>query len=216
MQQSCVAHHLPRSGPDSRPEPDGSAHESNYFRRPLSHVGFLAFRYFRTSRCVRHADAALRRHRVRPGLPLERALHQRRLAGLRVLRDVKCHFSEAHGAKYSGIFATPWLASTIELLTALRDSTTTTTESDRKPSSNNLPLRIGFTHRAEILYLCALLNLGLGSRRSSPWTPDLTRIDHARSWRVSQMAPYVEHVGIETFLSYDEISEADGRACGSL
>lgn len=102
------------------------------------------------------------------------------------LRDVKYHYSEGYGSPHPGLYAIPGLATTIELLPELRTS------------EDSLPLRLCFTHREEILYMCCLLGISY----QSGWEPSLIQVDENRPWRVSRLAPYLGHVGIET---YDEV-----------
>lgn len=106
-------------------------------------------------------------------------------AGFEYLRDTKYHFSEGYGAKNGGIYSVPWMDAAMRVLFRI---------SRQKGAS--LPLRVGFTHREEVLYLCCLL----GICYEKDWQPSLKRVDANRQWRVSLLAPYLGHVGIETYV----------------
>lgn len=104
-------------------------------------------------------------------------------SGFEYLRDVKYHFSKGYGTLQPGFHAIPWLKAAMAVL---RDP------SVRVPQ---LPLRIGFTHREEVLYLCCLLGINFQKN----WAPSLDRIDEGRQWRAALLAPYLGHVGIESY-----------------
>lgn len=106
-------------------------------------------------------------------------------AGFEYLRDTKYHFSEGYGAKNSGLYSVPWMNAAVRVLSGLDGQT-----------GASLPLRVGFTHREEVLYLCCLL----GICYEKDWQPSLKRVDADRQWRVSLLAPYLGHVGIETYV----------------
>lgn len=106
--------------------------------------------------------------------------------GFEYLRDLKYHFSEGYGAPHSGEYAIPWLEQTINTLTS-------PTEEVR--NTDTIPLWIGFTHREEVLYLAVLLGLGWdGPGKLSPET-----VRTKRHWRVTRIAPYLGHIGVESF-----------------
>lgn len=100
--------------------------------------------------------------------------------GFEYVRDVKYFFSEGYNSKDTHLLAVPWLEAAMSTLA-----------SDVQP--RQLPLKIGFTHREELLYLCCLL----GIAHQSGWSPSLSRVDMKRKWRVSTLAPYLGHVGLE-------------------
>ena len=112
--------------------------------------------------------------------------------GFEYMRDIKYHYSEGHGAVHPGIYATPWLDAAVKLLQKLLLN-----ESPKE----SLPLRIGFTHREEILYLAVLL----GVARWGPEAPRTDRIDESRRWRVSSLAPYLGHIGLELFRTVENV-----------
>lgn len=109
--------------------------------------------------------------------------------GFEYMRDIKYHYSEGYGMPKPGIYATPWLEAAVKIL----QSSTKTIE------SGHLPLWISFTHREEILYLAVLLGLG-GNSNEAPRTD---HIDRERSWQVSSLAPYLGHIGLETYRGTD-------------
>ena len=95
-------------------------------------------------------------------------------------RDGKTFFS-GYAAKHStGQCALSWLVTALNHL--------------KNAAEGSAPLCFGFAHREEVLCLCVLLGLG-GSKMHSPppMGPD-------RSWRVSEMVPYLGHVGLEAYL----------------
>lgn len=100
--------------------------------------------------------------------------------GFEYLRDTKYHFSEGYAGN-TGRYAIPWMKAVMRKL--------------RQKTCAGFPLSVAFTHREEVLYLCCLL--GIGYRDG--WTPDLSRVDSERQWKVSQLAPYLGHVGIESY-----------------
>ncbi|KAI9808472.1 MAG: hypothetical protein M1827_007225 [Pycnora praestabilis] len=104
------------------------------------------------------------------------------------MRDVKYHYSEGHGAAHAGEYATPWLESAIKLLQTIP-------ESGPLAKRHRLPLWISFTHREEILYLAVLLGLGW----DGPGNPSTKQINESRRWRVTHLAPYLGHIGLESF-----------------
>lgn len=104
--------------------------------------------------------------------------------GFEYLRDTKYHFSEGYGRAYPGFYAIPWLKA---CLTTLRDPA---------PRDSKLPLRVAFTHREEVLYLCCLL----GVNYEKGWQPNIENIDASRAWKTSILAPYLGHVGMESYL----------------
>lgn len=116
--------------------------------------------------------------------PVEDCFTQSDWHAFEYLRDTKYHFSEGHAAR-SGRYAVPWMVAVMRKLG----------RADVSPGSGHFPLDVAFTHREEVLYLCCLL--GIGSKEG--WTPDLDRVDMDRQWRVSQLAPYLGHVGIESY-----------------
>ena len=104
------------------------------------------------------------------------------------LRDAKYHYSEGFGGvPPTGMFAVPWLRATMDVL------------SNSKEDPDRFPLKIAFTHREELLYLCVLLKIG----EKPGWTPDLDKVDMERLWRVGQIAPYLGHCGLETYLDQE-------------
>lgn len=105
-------------------------------------------------------------------------------AGFEYLRDTKYFFSEGYGRPHVHLLAVPWLESA---LASLHMATPL-------PISS-FPLKIAFTHREEILYLCCLL----GINAQPGWTPPLDHVDTNRSWRVGLLAPYLGHVGLEAY-----------------
>ena len=106
--------------------------------------------------------------------------------GFEYMRDVKYHYSEGYGAAHPGEYATPWLDAAMRLLRKTSGS---------ELLNGRLPLWIGFTHREEILYLAVLLGLAF----DGPEAPRLDRRDENRSWKVTLLAPYLGHIGIEAF-----------------
>lgn len=106
--------------------------------------------------------------------------------GFEYMRDVKYHYSEGYGAAHAGMYATPWLEAAMRLL--LRPLLC-------EPPDKRLPLWIGFTHREEILYLAVLLGIAW----QGPLPPRIDCIDGNRCWRVSELAPYLGHIGLEVF-----------------
>lgn len=119
--------------------------------------------------------------------PFNGCFQQDDWAGFEYLRDVKYHFSEGYGTKTPGFYAIPWVRAAI---TALRRPRS------RRP---DLPLQLAFTHREEVLYLCCLLGVNF----KKGWEPSLEKVDEDRRWRVSHLAPYLGHVGMETYSSRD-------------
>lgn len=112
--------------------------------------------------------------------------------GFEYMRDIKYHYSEGYGATNPGLYATPWLDAAMKVL--------------RKPllyeaPNKRLPLWIGFTHREEILYLCVLLGIAW----QEPELPRTDRIDENRRWRVSSLAPYLGHIGLELFRTVESV-----------
>ena len=100
------------------------------------------------------------------------------------LRDTKTYFSEGYGSSKSSIYAIPWTNAAMRTLSQTRQS------------DHDLPLRVAFTHREEVLYLCCLLGICF----EKDWRPSLDSVDENRQWRVSLLAPYLGHVGIETYI----------------
>ena len=100
------------------------------------------------------------------------------------LRDTKTYFSEGYGSSKSSIYAIPWMDAAMRTLSQARQS------------DHDLPLRVGFTHREEVIYLCCLLGICF----EKDWRPSLDSVDENRQWRVSLLAPYLGHVGIETYI----------------
>lgn len=98
------------------------------------------------------------------------------------LRDTKYYFSEGYGGDV-GQYALPWLTAALGRL------------SRNEVTEGNFPLHVSFTHREEVLYLCCLLGIGY----EEGWAPNLDRVDESRRWRVSLLAPYLGHVGVETY-----------------
>lgn len=117
--------------------------------------------------------------------PFNHCFHSEDWEGFEYLRDTKYHFSEGYGARNSGLYSVPWTAAAVRVLSRISDQ-----------KGTGLPLRVGFTHREEILYLCCLL----GICYEKDWQPRLERVDVNRQWRVSLLAPYLGHVGIETYV----------------
>ena len=112
--------------------------------------------------------------------------------GFQYMRDIKYHYSEGYGSTNPGLYATPWLDAAMKVL--------------RKPllykaPNKRLPLWIGFTHREEILYLCVLLVIAW--QELEP--PRTDRIDENRRWRVSSLAPYLSHIGLELFRTVESV-----------
>ena len=110
-------------------------------------------------------------------------------AGFEYLRDVKYFYSEGYGRENTHLLAVPWMQAGLECVTA------ETVTSGRPARKRLLPLRIGFTHREPILYLACLL--GINHERG--WEPDLSRVDRQRRWRVAALAPYLGHIGLESY-----------------
>lgn len=103
--------------------------------------------------------------------------------GFEYLRDTKYHFSEGYGCDAARSYAVPWLQAGLRRL------------GQQEKVNADFPLHVAFTHREEVLYLCCLLGIAY----EPGWMPDLTRVDQERQWRVSLLAPYLGHVGIETY-----------------
>ena len=110
--------------------------------------------------------------------------------GFEYMRDVKYHYSEGYGAAHAGIYATPWLDAALRLLQQ---------PPTEKAHDKRLPLWIGFTHREEILYLVVLLGIAW----QGPKPPRIDRVDEDRHWRVSALAPYLGHLGLESYRTVD-------------
>ena len=110
-------------------------------------------------------------------------------AGFEYLRDTKYHFSEGYGPKNSGLHSVSRMDDTLRVLSRL---------DGRKEAG--LPLRSGFTHREEVLYLCCLL----GICYEKDWQPSVKRVDAYRQWRVALLAPCLGHVGIEKYVGNSE------------
>ncbi|GAD95412.1 hypothetical protein FG03402.1 [Paecilomyces variotii No. 5] len=108
-------------------------------------------------------------------------------AGFEYLRDVKYYFSEGYGMPQPGFYAIPWLKAAMNAL------------SNPHSRGSQLPLRIAFAHREEILYLCCLLAINFQKN----WEPALNRVDEDRQWRAALLAPYLGHVGIESYSGSD-------------
>ncbi|KAJ9263910.1 hypothetical protein DTO212C5_7328 [Paecilomyces variotii] len=115
--------------------------------------------------------------------PFEKCFEADDWPGFEYLRDVKYYYSEGYGMPQPGFYAIPWLKAA---MTAL---------SNRPSQGPQLPLWIAFTHREEILYLCCLLGMNFHKN----WEPALDRVDEDRQWRAALLAPYLGHVGIESY-----------------
>jgi hypothetical protein len=64
----------------------------------------------------------------------------------------------------------------------------------RQTAPDQVPLQISFTHREEILYFAVLLGLGFDGK-----TLDPENVDINRHWKVTGIAPYLGHIGLENF-----------------
>ena len=103
-------------------------------------------------------------------------------AGFEYLRDVKYFYCEGYGRDNVHLLAVPFLEAAISSLST-------------NIPAGQFPLKIGFTHREGLLYLCCLL--GISYRKG--WIPPLSQVEHDRGWRVADLAPYLGHIGIESY-----------------
>ena len=115
------------------------------------------------------------------------------------LRDGKYWFSEGYGAATpTWLYALPWFVGVMDFLKEVGESNSACGSSDGRKEKP--PLRIAFTHREEVLYACTLLGLGGPQGRVKSWPPWSEPVKiRDRSWRVSTMASYLGHVGVEVF-----------------
>lgn len=111
--------------------------------------------------------------------------------GFEYMRDLKYHYSEGYGALHAGEYAAPWLDAAMEMLLKARKTP--------GPPDGRLPLWVAFTHREKVLHLAVLLGLAW----DGPDAPSTSEINKKRRWRVTELAPYLGHVGLERFRSLD-------------
>jgi len=114
--------------------------------------------------------------------------------GFEYLRDSKYFYCEGYGRKNVHLLAVPWLEDAINSLLITQQHSDLGRSAERQLSPK-FPLQVGFTHREEVLYLCCLLGIHFRPH----WYPSLSSVDSQREWRVSSLAPYLGHVGIECY-----------------
>jgi hypothetical protein len=110
--------------------------------------------------------------------------------------DLKYSYMVGHGNPLSPYLGFPWLNTTAHLMSKFHSPSHISTSEDEIPDDDGQRFFLAFTHREVPPFVATALGLFNSSNAHAEEFPT-DRINWSRSWRMSELIPFLGHVGIE-------------------